>query len=73
MSEEQTRRVENEELAEQIAGVSSLSRDTAFEALQAGGRARRAALRILEAEGKYAEINAKLAASKKKLAEAIPA
>lgn len=63
----------NQELAEKIAAVSSLSYDRALRALESGGRARDAALSILEAESKYAATNAKLAESKKKLAALIPA
>jgi hypothetical protein len=62
----------NVEQAKRIAEVSSLSYETALRALEAGGRPREAALGILEAENKYARTNAKLAASKKKLAELIP-
>lgn len=64
---------DNEAQAHQIADVSSLPYDAALAALEKGGRAADAARSILEAEEKYAETNAKLAASKKKLAALIPA
>jgi hypothetical protein len=63
----------NQELAGKIEAVSPLSYETALRALQAGGRPRELALSILEAEDKYAEDNANIAASKKKLTELISA
>jgi hypothetical protein len=64
---------DNEAQAHQIAGVSSLPYNAALAALEQGGPAADAARGILEAEKKYAETNAKLAASKKKLAALIAA
>jgi len=61
------------ELAEKIAEVSSLSVDKALRALEAGGHTRELAISIFETEKGYAEINARIAASKKKLAELISA
>ncbi len=59
------------ELAEKIAEVSALSFDKALRALEAGGLTRELAISIYETEKSYAEINARIAASKKKLAETI--
>jgi hypothetical protein len=64
---------DDRELAQKIAAVSPLSGDTALRALQAGGRPRELALSILEAEDRYAEDNANVAAAKKKLVDLIPA
>jgi uncharacterized protein (UPF0262 family) len=61
------------ELAQQIATVSSLSEDTAFRALQAGGRPRALAISILETQKEYAADNDKVAAAKQRLVELIPA
>jgi len=61
------------ELAEKIAEVSALSFDKALRALEAGGLTRELAISIYETEKSYAEINARIAASKKKLAETISA
>lgn len=64
---------EIETQAKQIAEISSLSYETALRALEADGPARETALSILTARDRYAKTNAKLAESKNKLAELIPA
>ena len=64
---------ENEKLAKQIAAISSLTYETALRALNEGGRPGELALSILAADRKYAENNAKLKESKKRLRELLPA
>jgi hypothetical protein len=64
---------EDRKLAKKIAEISPLSEDTAFSALQTGGRPRELVLSILETEQEYAADNASVAAAKKKLDDLIPA
>jgi hypothetical protein len=63
----------DQELARKIEAVSPLSYESALRALQAGGGLRQLALSILAIQDRYAEDNAAIAASKKKLTELITA
>jgi hypothetical protein len=63
----------NEELAQQIAKVSTLSFDDAMTALEAGGRLRELALSILQDQAQFEEDRRQLAAAKERLRELTPA
>ena len=64
----------DQELAQRVAEISpKLPYDLALRALEAGGRPRDLILSVVQMDEKYAEDNASIAASKKKLVDLIPA